>query len=97
MKTTYYESTPRAAGPDGATTGRIGLPAMLRPPALISACVAAAAMVAVSLQAGPGSIGAEAAVALCIFLAAVWFWIFSPVEDTYVALGAAVALVISGA
>ncbi|MCU1436676.1 MAG: transporter [Pseudarthrobacter sp.] len=97
MKTTYYESTPRSAGPDGAKTGRNGLPAMLRPPALISACVAAAAMVALSLQAGPGSLGAEAAVALCIFLAAVWFWIFSPVEDTYVALGAAVALVISGA
>lgn len=97
MKTTYYESTPRGAGPDDATTGRSSVPAMLRPPALVSAGVAVAAMVALSLQVGPGALGAEAAVALCIFLAAVWFWIFSPVEDTYVALGAAVALVISGA
>lgn len=97
MKTTYYESTPRSAGPDPARTVRSGLPVMLRPPALISASVAAAAMVALSLQVGPGSLTAEAAVALCIFVAAVWFWIFSPVEDTYVALGAAVALVISGA
>jgi len=97
MKTVYFESTPRSAGPDEANAARGVRAGSLRPSALVAASVAAAAMVALSLQVGPGSLGADAAVALCVFVAAVWFWIFSPVEDTYVALGAAVALVVSGA
>ncbi|WP_426226580.1 SLC13 family permease [Pseudarthrobacter sp. DSP2-3-2b1] len=95
MKTVYYESTPWTAEP--AVKVRGPFHGALRPAALISGCVAAAAMTAVSLQVGHGSLAPEAAVALCIFIAAVWFWIFSAVEDTYVALGAAVALVVSGA
>ena len=70
---------------------------MLRPPALISRLRRGSGHGGAVPAGGTRIARAEAAVALCIFLAAVWFWIFSPVEDTYVALGAAVALVISGA
>jgi solute carrier family 13 (sodium-dependent dicarboxylate transporter), member 2/3/5 len=94
MRTIYYEATPRSAAPEQPTTrGRLPV----SPAALVSASTAAAAMLLLSLQVGPGSLAPDAAIALCVFMAAVWFWIFSPVEDTYVALGAAVALVISGA
>jgi sodium-dependent dicarboxylate transporter 2/3/5 len=44
---------------------------------------------------GAGLDGAAAA-ALVVFVLAVWFWIFTPVDDTYVALGAATALVVMG-
>jgi sodium-dependent dicarboxylate transporter 2/3/5 len=98
MKTaTYYESTPgRPETPAGAAA-RGRLPAVLRPAAVLAGGVAVAIMAAVTLNVSPGGLSTDAAVTLCIFVAAVWFWIFSAVEDTYVALGAAVALVISGA
>ncbi|MEU4316126.1 SLC13 family permease [Nocardia sp. NPDC024068] len=44
-----------------------------------------------------GDLGRDALVTLVVFVAAVWLWIFAPVPDTYVALGAAVALVVAGA
>ncbi|WP_457963510.1 SLC13 family permease [Arthrobacter sp. D1-29] len=95
MKTTYYESTPRSteSGPGPAAT----LPRALRPAAVVAAAVAVAIMVFLWLNVSPGGLHHDAALTLCIFVAAVWFWIFSAVEDTYVALGAAAALVISGA
>ena len=97
MKTTYYESAPR--GPELPASSGVpgGLPRPLRLPALISGCVAASFMVALWLNVSPGGLSPDAAVTLCVFVAAVWFWVFSAVEDTYVALGAAAALVISGA
>ena len=41
-------------------------------------------------------LGTKAAVTLSVFAVAVWFWIFSEIDDTYVALGAAVLLVVMG-
>lgn len=43
--------------------------------------------------AGPGG---DATVTLLVFAAAVWFWTFTKVDDTYVALGAATLLVLAG-
>lgn len=44
-----------------------------------------------------GDLPAQAALTLVVFCAAVWLWIFSPLDDTYVALGAALVLVAAGA
>lgn len=44
----------------------------------------------------PGALSAQGALTLGIFALAIWLWIFSPVGDTYVALGAAVVLVLMG-
>lgn len=42
------------------------------------------------------SLGGEGAAALIVFVIAVWLWIFTPIDDTYVALGAATSLVVMG-
>lgn len=39
---------------------------------------------------------ADGALTLSVFLVAIWLWIFSPLDDTYVALGAALVLVATG-
>ncbi|KWR73796.1 transporter [Arthrobacter sp. W1] len=39
---------------------------------------------------------AQGALTLAVFAVAIWLWIFSPVGDTYIALGAAVVLVLMG-
>ncbi|GAA3712680.1 SLC13 family permease [Zhihengliuella alba] len=44
----------------------------------------------------PRALPAQAALTLAVFAVAVWLWIFSPVGDTYVALGAALVLVLMG-
>ncbi|MGQ3382057.1 SLC13 family permease [Glutamicibacter sp. TV12E] len=44
----------------------------------------------------PGSLPAQGALTLLVFAVAVWLWIFSPVSDTYVALGACLVLVLMG-
>lgn len=31
-----------------------------------------------------------------VFILAVWFWIFTAIDDTYIALGAATVLVLTG-
>lgn len=41
-------------------------------------------------------LGAHAAMTLSIFAIAVWFWIFTAIDDTYVALGATLLLVVLG-
>ncbi|MCZ9635127.1 SLC13 family permease [Rhodococcus sp. BH5] len=43
-----------------------------------------------------GTLPVDGAITLIVFLIAVWIWIFVPVDDTYVALGAALTLVILG-
>ncbi|MDO4686400.1 MAG: SLC13 family permease [Corynebacterium sp.] len=44
----------------------------------------------------PDSFSTNAKITLTIFAAAVWFWIFTNIDDTYVALGAATALATIG-
>ena len=39
----------------------------------------------------------EGALTLAVFSVAIWLWVFGPVDDTFVALGAAVVLVVLGA
>ncbi|ANY25282.1 SLC13 family permease [Gordonia terrae] len=43
-----------------------------------------------------GELSFDAVVTLLVFLIAVWAWIFSPLDDTYVALGGGIALVVFG-
>jgi solute carrier family 13 (sodium-dependent dicarboxylate transporter), member 2/3/5 len=97
MRTVYFESSRRQSG---ALEPRSGAPRMghfLSPAPVISSCLALGAMAALILNAVNGhGLSADAAITLCIFIASVWFWIFTRVEDTYVALGAAVSLVICG-
>ncbi|OFI37514.1 transporter [Arthrobacter sp. SW1] len=70
---------------------------MLPPAAAASLCLVCALIGFFGIIAANGwGLDGDAAITLCIFVAAVWFWIFTTVEDTYVALGAAVALVLSG-
>lgn len=97
MSEVYYAAEPRTA-PRPPAKEKGGKPfGFLGAPALIALAAALACMAALAVNAANGwGLGVPAAATLSIFVAAVWFWIFSPVEDTYVALGAAVALVISG-
>ena len=46
--------------------------------------------------AGTVALDTDARVTLVVFAVAVWMWVFSPVPDTFVALSAASALVLSG-
>lgn len=43
-----------------------------------------------------GDLSFDGTVTVLVFLIAVWAWIFAPIDDTYVALGAALALVLLG-
>ena len=56
-----------------------------------------------AFRGGAGAAGAESAtltpegaLTLTVFAVAIWLWIFSPIGDTYVALGAALLLVLLG-
>jgi len=63
------------------------------------ALVAAAFLAPVALvgYAGlSGRLGGPAAITLAVFLTAVYLWTASPLDDSFVALGAALALVVSG-
>jgi solute carrier family 13 (sodium-dependent dicarboxylate transporter), member 2/3/5 len=95
MKQVYYEASPRR--PETAEAPRGRLFGFLAPAAAVSLCLAAVVVACLCVIAANGwGLDGDAAITLCIFVVAVWFWIFSTVEDTYVALGAAVALVLSG-
>lgn len=97
MKAVYFESSPAAFEHAETDTGGRRLLGFLPLASAISLLVFLAVMAALTANVLNGhGLDADAAVTLCIFVLAVWFWIFTKVEDTYVALGAAVALVISG-
>lgn len=97
MSEVYFRSTPRKPQPQKDTDAGRRILGILTPSAAAALAAAVSLMGALTLNAVNGwGLGGAGAVTLCIFIGAVWFWIFSTVEDTYVALGAAVALVISG-
>jgi sodium-dependent dicarboxylate transporter 2/3/5 len=98
MKTVFFDSAPRSAADSTVRETNQWRPSgVLTLASAISLLVALAAMAGLTATVMYGQgLSAHAAITLCIFVGAVWFWIFTKVEDTYVALGAAVALVISG-
>ena len=53
------------------------------------------ALVSLAGRSGEG-LSRDGRVTLIVFTAAVWAWVFTKVDDTYIALGAAVVLVLSG-
>ncbi len=68
-----------------------------RTAALIAGLVLAVLSVLVIRASVTGdSLPADGALTLVVFAIAVWLWIFSPLDDTYVALGAALVLVATG-
>ena len=52
--------------------------------------------IAVAQTGGAAALSTQGATTLSVFAIAVWFWIFTDIDDTYVALGATVLLVIMG-
>lgn len=62
--------------------------------AAVAAVVLAGLVTAVGLL-GPDA-GPSAVPTLAVFALAVWFWVFTDVDDTFVALGAAVVLAVAG-
>lgn len=97
MSQVYYSSAPETPEGSPDQDGARRVLGVFRPSAAIALLVAMAIMVALAVNSVNGwGLDGHAAVTLCVFVAAIWFWIFSTVEDTYVALGAAVVLVISG-
>lgn len=67
-----------------------------RPAPLLVALVLAAFAGWCIWAATGGDLNPMGAMTLVVFAAAVWLWIFSPLDDTYVALGAALVLVATG-
>lgn len=91
MTVTEFRTVPRGRPPVGVARGsRLSLPAG------VSALVGVALCVGVIAASVLGDLGRDGAITLVVFVIAVWMWIFAPVEDTYVALAAAVALVVLG-
>ncbi|SFA61344.1 anion transporter [Rhodococcoides kroppenstedtii] len=97
MTVTEFATTPpahRMRVPRPAPSRRRG--PRLPVPAAVGALVVLLSGLAVVNAGVTGALGADGVVTLLVFLVAVWMWIFAPVDDTYVALGAALALVIAG-
>ena len=66
--------------------------------AALAVCLCAAVGVAAWRAGGAeGSLTVTGALTLIIFIASVWAWAFTSVDDTYISLGAATALVLTGA
>ena len=66
--------------------------------AALAVCLCAAVGVAAWRADGAeGSLTVTGALTLIIFIASVWAWAFTSVDDTYISLGAATALVLTGA
>ena len=93
---------PSVTDVDPDEPARLGVRERLRalPGPLRSATRPAAVLTALVFAAGiallPDGTPFEAVVTLSVFAAAVWLWSFSSIGDTYIALGAAVTLVIIG-
>lgn len=60
------------------------------------AAVFLAVLLAVVYSSAFGDLAVHAAITLSVFLVAVFLWIATPLDDTYVALGAALTLVVTG-
>jgi solute carrier family 13 (sodium-dependent dicarboxylate transporter), member 2/3/5 len=65
-------------------------------PPLLAAVAGVLVCLSFLAAAAAGDLSREALITLVVFVAAIWMWVFAPVADTYVALGAAVALVVTG-
>ena len=97
----WRRDTPPTAPP----TGTSARPSLLRRPtppsvgrlvALCSAGALAVIVLAVVLLMGGDGSGRDARIALVVFVCAVALWVGTRVDDTYVAVGAALALVAAG-
>lgn len=87
--TEYRTVPPRPQAPPPA-------PPRLSRPAACAAVLALLLAIAVLTASVLGHLGRDGAVTLVVFLAAVWLWVFARVPDATVALGAALALVLTG-
>ncbi|RJT75104.1 SLC13 family permease [Arthrobacter cheniae] len=58
--------------------------------------LAIAAAVIVAAQQPDTDLSPQGAITLMVFVLAVWLWIFTAIDDTYIALGAATVLVLTG-
>lgn len=65
-------------------------------PAAVAAGVGALLCSGIVAATTVGDLGRDGAITLVVFVAAIWMWIFAPLPDTYIALGAALALVVAG-
>lgn len=90
--------------PAGSDAPTVALPLPRRRPAWLSAVPAAVGFAglvfaygAVSYAAAAGSLPVRAAITLLVFAGAVWLWIFTEINDTYISLAAALILVAAGA
>lgn len=92
MTVTEFRTVPRRARPAGPP--RTGRAVEWAP--LLAAAAGFLICLGPAIAAVTGDLGRNGFVTLVIFVAAVWMWVFAPVPDTYVALGAAVALVVAG-
>lgn len=99
-----HETGRRSAAPVrwASTPPRTAAPApRVRPRPRAAPLIAALALAVLSVLVVRESVvgeqlPAQAALTLVVFAVAVWMWIFSPLDDTYVALGAALILVATG-
>ncbi|MFC7403854.1 SLC13 family permease [Georgenia alba] len=97
-----YSTTPPSAVARESAPAVVTIPALLRGPTtrrivlVILGAVALGFLVQLISERSPEPLSPEGQVTVGIFVAAVWAWIFTDLDDTYVSLGAAVALVLTG-
>lgn len=100
MTSPVHHRTPWPGAPSTpAPDARPPRPGLRRPSARVLRA-GGAAVVLVSALAALSTLGPEASPTavptLAVFAVAVWFWVFTAVDDTFVALGAAVVLTVMG-
>ena len=87
--------TPGAAPSSTGVTGGSVRRTVVRAGAALVGLLIAAGVIMAAQQPGTG-LSPQGAVTLMVFILAVWFWIFTAIDDTYIALGAATVLVLTG-
>ena len=99
----YSTELPAAFNSDGHLDAKHRISWKPRHTAAVIAAVVLAALIAgcgyAAFRPSAGtenSLSAQGALTLAVFAVAIWLWIFSPVSDTYVALGACLVLVLMG-
>ncbi len=90
VEATEYRTVPRRRPSAGPSARRPAWAPLLAAIAGILVCLGFLA------AAAAGDLARDGLITLVVFVAAIWMWVFAPVPDTYVALGAAVALVVTG-